>query len=47
MKQGLRVLQPGTGDRFYDLKAGIKARLKRAGLTGIRGIPSDTRSPQG
>jgi integrase len=26
---------PVTGDRFYDLKAGFKAILKRAGLTGI------------
>jgi len=26
---------PGTGDRFYDLKAGFRAILKRAGLTGI------------
>jgi len=26
---------PVTGDRFYDLKAGFKAGLKRSGLTGI------------
>ena len=26
---------PVTGDRFLDLKAGFKAILKRAGLTGI------------
>jgi integrase len=26
---------PATGDRFYDLKLGFKAALKRAGLSGI------------
>jgi integrase len=35
-KHGPHVFyNPGTGDRFYDLKAGFKAILKRAGLTGI------------
>lgn len=36
IKHGPHVFyNPGTGDRFYDLKAGFKAGLKRAGLTGI------------
>ncbi len=26
---------PATGDRFYDVKLGLKAALKRAGLSGI------------
>jgi integrase len=36
VKHGPHVFyNPVTGDRFRDLKAGFKAILKRAGLTGI------------
>jgi hypothetical protein len=38
---------PTTGDRFHDVKLGLKSAVKRAGFQASPAIPSGTRSPRG
>jgi hypothetical protein len=38
---------PATGDRFHDVKLGLKSAVKRGGLSGITRHTFRTRSPRG